>query len=121
MNQNRNNLLKIFLWSPMLSNVGTNGAMIGMAQSLKKHSNAEIYLINVLGEFTKYKSEKFYFIDFFKINNLIPKTGKVSKYLILLFSILSIPFLIRQILKHKPSIIIAGLVGFVPCMLKFFF
>jgi glycosyltransferase involved in cell wall biosynthesis len=121
MNQNRNNLLKIFLWSPMLSNVGTNGAMIGMAQSLKKHSNAEIYLINVLGEFTKYKSEKFYSIDFFKINNLIPKTGKVSKYLILLFSILSIPFLIRQILKHKPSIIIAGLVGFVPCMLKFFF
>ena len=78
----KNNISKIFLWSPMLSNVGTNGAMIGMAKSLKKYSNAEIYLINVLGEFTKYKSDKFYSIDFFKINNLIPNTGKISKYLI---------------------------------------
>jgi len=117
----KNNMSKIFLWSPMLSNVGTNGAMIGMAKSLKKYSNAEIYLINVLGEFTKYKSDKFYSIDFFKINNLIPNTGKISKYLILLFSILSIPLLIRQILKHKPNIIITGLVGFIPGMLKYFF
>tara|TARA_B110000971_G_C20009846_1_gene501054 strand:- start:104 stop:1246 length:1143 start_codon:yes stop_codon:yes gene_type:complete len=117
----KNNISKIFLWSPMLSNVGTNGAMIGMAKSLKKYSNAEIYLINVLGEFTKYKSDKFYSIDFFKINNLIPNTGKISKYLILLFSILSIPLLIRQILKHKPNIIITGLVGFIPSMLKYFF
>jgi len=105
----------------MLSDVGTNGAMIGMAQSLKNYSNAEIYLINVLGEFTKYKSEKFYFIDFLKINNMIPKTGKISKYLILFFSLLSIPFLIRQVLKHKPDIIITGLVGFIPCILNFFF
>ena len=113
--------LKIFIWAPMLSNVGTNGAMIGMAQSLKKHYNHEIYLINVLGEFTKYKSEEFYFIDFLKINNVMPKTGKISKYLILLISLLSIPFLIRQILKHKPDIIITGLVGFIPGMLKYFF
>ena len=121
MSQTNNKSLKIFLWSPMLSDVGTNGAMIGMAQSLKNYSNAKIYLINVLGEFTKYKSEKFYFLDFLKINNMIPKTGKISKYLILFFSLLSIPFLIRQVLKHKPDIIITGLVGFIPCMLNFFF
>lgn len=121
MSQTNNKSLKIFLWSPMLSDVGTNGAMIGMAQSLKNYSNAKIYLINVLGEFTKYKSEKFYFLDFLKINNMIPKTGKISKYLILFFSLLSIPFLIRQVLKHKPDIIITGLVGFIPCILNFFF
>jgi len=121
MSRTNNKSLKIFLWSPMLSDVGTNGAMIGMAQSLKNYSNAKIYLINVLGEFTKYKSEKFYFLDFLKINNMIPKTGKISKYLILFFSLLSIPFLIRQVLKHKPDIIITGLVGFIPCMLNFFF
>ena len=121
MSQNKNNPIKIFLWSPMLSNVGTNVAMIGMAQSLKKYSNAEIYLINVLGEFTKYKTENFYSLNFFNINNLIPKTGKISKYLIFFFSIISIPFLIKKILKHRPNIIIAGLVGFIPCMLKFFF
>ena len=121
MSQSNKNLTKIFLWSPMLSNVGTNGAMIGMAQSLQQHSNAKIYLINILGEFTKYKAENFNFIDFLKINNFIPKTGKISKYLILFFSILSLPFLIIQVLKHKPDIIIAGLVGFIPCILKFFF
>lgn len=121
MNKNNNNSLKFFLWSPMLSNVGTNGAMIGMAKSLKKYSDAEIYLINILGEFTQYKKENFFIIDFLKINDLIPKTGKISKYLILIFSILCIPFLIRQVLKYKPDIIITGLVGFIPCILKFFF
>ncbi|MDA7446618.1 glycosyltransferase [Candidatus Pelagibacter ubique] len=121
MNKNNNNSLKFFLWSPMLSNVGTNGAMIGMAKSLKKYSDAEIYLVNILGEFTQYKKENFFIIDFLKINDLIPKTGKISKYLILIFSILSIPFLIRQVLKYKPDIIITGLVGFIPCILKFFF
>ena len=36
------------MWSPMLSNVGTNGAMIGMAESLKKYLGArKFYLINV--------------------------------------------------------------------------
>lgn len=121
MNKNNNNSLKFFLWSPMLSNVGTNGAMIGIAKSLKKYSDAEIYLINILGEFTQYKKENFFIIDFLKINDLIPKTGKISKYLILIFSILSIPFLIRQVLKYKPDIIITGLVGFIPCILKFLF
>ena len=120
-NQEKNNSLKIFMWSPMLSNVGTNGAMIGMAESLKKYLGAEIYLINVLGEFTKFKDKKFFFLDFFKVSHIIPKTGKISKYLILFFSIICIPFLIRQIFKHKPDIIIAGLVGFIPCMLKYFF
>ncbi|MDC1185243.1 hypothetical protein N8006_00080 [Candidatus Pelagibacter ubique] len=121
MSQTNNKSLKIFLWSPMLSNVGTNGAMIGMAQSLKNYSNAKIYLINVLGEFTKFKDKKFFFLDFFKVSHIIPKTGKISKYLILFFSIICIPFLIRQIFKHKPDIIITGLVGFIPCMLKYFF
>lgn len=121
MNKNNNNSLKFFLWSPMLSNVGTNGAMVGMAKSLKKYSDAEIYLINILGEFTQYKKENFFIIDFLKINDLIPKTGKISKYLIIIFSILSIPFLIRQVLKYKPDIIITGLVGFIPCILKFLF
>ena len=120
-NQEKNNSLKIFMWSPMLSNVGTNGAMIGMAGSLKKYLGAEIYLINVLGEFTKFKDKKFFFLDFFKVSHIIPKTGKISKYLILFFSIICIPFLIRQIFKHKPDIIIAGLVGFIPFILKYFF
>ena len=77
--------LKVFLWSPMLSHVGTTGAMIGMADSLKKYSNYQIYLINVLGEFSEFKKKDFFFLDFIKINNIIPKTGKISKYLIIFF------------------------------------
>ncbi|MDC3372691.1 hypothetical protein OAW30_00045 [Candidatus Pelagibacter sp.] len=53
--------LKIFLWSPMLSNVGTTGAMIGMAKSLKRYMNAQIYLLNILGEFSHYKKKNFFF------------------------------------------------------------
>ena len=71
--------LKIFLWSPMLSNVGTTGAMIGMAKSLKRYMNAQIYLLNILGEFSHYKKEKFFFLNFLKINNIVPQTGKISK------------------------------------------
>jgi len=119
--RNKKKNLKIFLWSPMLSNVGTNSAMIGIAESLKEYSNSQIYLINVLGEFSNFKKKNFFFIDFLEINNIIPKTGKISKYLIIFFSILSIPFLMWQVFKHKPNIIITGLVGFIPCILKYFF
>ncbi|MDA9898681.1 glycosyltransferase [Candidatus Pelagibacter ubique] len=113
--------LKIFLWSPMLSNVGTTGAMIGMAKSLKRYMNAQIYLLNILGEFSHYKKEKFFFLNFLKISNIVPQTGKISKYLIFFFSIISVPFLVAKVFKYKPDIIITGLVGFIPCILNFFF
>ena len=119
--RNKKKNLKFFLWSPMLSNVGTNSAMIGIAESLKEYSNSQIYLINVLGEFSNFQKNNFFFLDFLEINNIIPKTGKISKYLIIFFSILSIPFLMWQVFKHKPNIIITGLVGFIPCILKYFF
>ena len=113
--------LKIFLWSPMLSNVGTTGAMIGIAKSLKRYMNAQIYLLNILGEFSNYDRENFFFLNFLKINNIVPQTGKISKYLIFFFSIISIPFLVVKVFKYKPDILITGLVGFIPCVLKIFF
>ena len=62
--RNKKKNLKFFLWSPMLSNVGTNSAMIGIAESLKEYSNSQIYLINVLGEFSNFKKKKFFFYRF---------------------------------------------------------
>lgn len=104
----------------MLSNVGTNMAMFGMASSLIKYSSAKVYFIDVLGEFSKFNVDNNLYIRFLKINHIVPTTGKISKLLIFLISILSIPFLVAKVIKHKPDIIITGLVGFIPSILKYF-
>ena len=111
----------IFIWSPMISHVGTLRAAIGMAQSLTKYGSANIYLINVFGEFDNYKnSQDFKLLSIFNKISFY-KTGIISKFLIYTFTIFSIPSLIFYILKYKPKIIITCLVGYVPTMLKFFF
>lgn len=106
----------------MLSNVGTINAIIGMANSLSRYSNNKIYILDILGEFKNfYNSYNLNFLSFIKINRIIPSTGKLSKFLIIFFSILAIPFLIRKIIIYKPKYIITGLVGFVPILLKIIF
>lgn len=117
----KKNSLKIFIWSPMLSNVGTNTAMEGIAESLKRYSNSEVYYLDILGEFSNTNNIDDYYIRFLKLNHLVPNTGKLSKFIIFFFSILSIPFLIKNIIVKKPDVIITGLVGFIPCMMKIFF
>jgi glycosyltransferase involved in cell wall biosynthesis len=112
----------IFFWSPMLSNVGTINAMIGMAKSLSRYSSYKIYVLDILGEFRNFHNIKeLNFLSFVKIDNILPRTGNLSKFLILLFSIMAIPFLIRKVIIYKPKYIITGLVGFIPLLLKFFF
>ena len=117
----KNKQLKIFVWSPMLSNVGTNTAMSGIAESLKKYLKSEVYYLDILGEFSNYNDGKNLYIKFLKINHLIPNTGKISKFFIVFFSMLCLPFLAFQIFKKKPDYIITGLVGFIPCLMKIFF
>ena len=105
----------------MLSNVGTINAMIGMAKSLSRYSSYKIYVLDILGEFRNFHNIKeLNFLSFVKIDNILPRTGKLSKFLILLFSIMAIPFLIRKVIIYKPKYIITGLVGFIPLLLKFF-
>ena len=113
---------KIFFWSPLLSNVGTVNAVIGMADSLSKYSNNKVYVLDILGEFKNFRNHnRLHFLSFIKINGIVPSTGKFSKFLIIFFSILAIPFLARKIIIHKPDYIITGLVGFIPILLKLFF
>jgi glycosyltransferase involved in cell wall biosynthesis len=110
-----------FIWSPLIGHVGTIRAAIGMAQSLAKYGHANVYLINVFGEFNNYKnSQDFKLLSIFS-KILFYKTGIVSKFLIYTFTIFSIPTLIFYILKYKPKIIITCLVGYVPIILKLFF
>jgi glycosyltransferase involved in cell wall biosynthesis len=113
---------KIFFWSPLLSNVGTVNAVIGMADSLSKYSNNKVYVLDILGEFKNFRNHnRLHFLSFIRINGIVPSTGKFSKFLIIFFSILAIPFLVRKIIIHKPDYIITGLVGFIPILLKLFF
>jgi glycosyltransferase involved in cell wall biosynthesis len=113
---------KIFFWSPLLSNVGTVNAVIGMADSLSKYSNNKVYVLDILGEFKNFRNHnRLHFLSFIKINGIVPSTGKFSKFLIIFFSILAIPFLARKIIIHKPDYILTGLVGFIPILLKLFF
>jgi len=113
---------KIFFWSPLLSNVGTVNAIIGMADSLSKYSNNKVYVLDILGEFKNFRNHnRLHFLSFVRINGIVPSTGKFSKFLIIFFSILAIPFLVRKIIIHKPDYIITGLVGFIPILLKLFF
>ena len=76
---------KIFFWSPMLSNVGTINAIYGMASAMKKYSNSKIYIFNILGEFNRFKDEKFEFINFISSYFFLPKTGNLSKFFIFFF------------------------------------
>ena len=117
----QNSKINTFIWSPMISHVGTIKAAIGMAKSLRKYGNVNVYLINVFGEFDNYKnSQDFKLLSIFNKISFY-KTGIVSKFLIYIFTIFSIPSLIFFILKYKPKIIITCLVGYVPTMLKFIF
>jgi glycosyltransferase involved in cell wall biosynthesis len=111
----------IFIWSPMISHVGTIKAAVGMAKSLTKYGKTSVYLINVFGEFDNYKNSRdFQLLNIFNKISFY-KRGIFSKILIYTFTIFSMPTLIFYILKYKPKIIMTCLVGYVPTMLKFFF
>jgi len=111
----------VFIWSPMISHVGTIRAAIGMAKSLTKYGRAKVYLVNVFGEFDNYQDNKDF--ELLNIFNKISfyKTGMLSKILIYMFTIFAIPRLIFYIVKYKPKLIITCLVGYLPTMLKFIF
>jgi len=111
----------IFIWSPMISHVGTIGAVIGMAKSFTKYGRAKVYLVNVFGEFNDYQdNQNFEILNIFNQISFF-KTGILSKILIYLFTIFAIPSLIFYTIKYKPKLIISCLVGYIPTLLKFIF
>jgi len=112
---------KVFFWSPMSSHVGTIKAVIGMAESISSYNNYNIFILNIIGEFDKFKNIKYFnFIDFFRVEKIIPKTGIFSKIFIHIFSFFSLPFLIYHVLKHKPDYFITCMVGYLPIFIKLF-
>lgn len=121
---NKVSLKKIFIWSPMISHVGTIKASIGIANSfnkIKQKTKITVYLLNLFGEFDHIQnSENIRKLNIFN-KMIFFKTGILSKVCIHIFSVLSLPFLIFYVFKHKPNVIITCLVGYLPSLLKIFF
>ena len=114
----------IVYWSPCLNKVGTMKSTLNSAISLARYSkNYEVTIINVFGEWTKFK-------DYLEKNNvklkeltfnyynLLPKDGfyksRISYVLIFLISIIPLYFFIR---KTKPYYFIIHLITSLPLFL----
>lgn len=114
---------KIFFWAPLLGHVGTINAVIHSAISLKRYGNVDVYILDSFGQISNFKSTypSINFIRIFNLNNILPKTGILSKISIYFFSILSVPIFIKLMRKYEPDFLIVNLVGVIPLILKPFF
>ena len=115
----------IVYWSPCLNKVGTMKSTLNSAISLAKYSkNFEVTIINVFGEWTKFKgyleknNVKLKNLTF-NYYNLLPKDGfyksRISYILIFLISITPLYFFIK---KTKPDYFIIHLITSLPLFLS---
>ncbi len=119
---------KIFFWSPCLNPVGTIKSTLNSAVSLKKYNNKnDIFMIDVCGEWTKYK--KFLADNSISLINLnfqyfkfLPKKGFfLSRLSYTIIFVLSFIPLVNLLRNHKPDILFLHLITSLPLIiLKFF-
>ena len=115
----------IVYWSPCLNKVGTMKSTLNSAISLAKYSkNFEVTILNVFGEWTKFKDylekNNVKLKDLtFNYYNLLPKNGfyksRLSYILIFLISITPLYFFIK---KTKPDYFIIHLITSLPLFLS---
>ena len=118
--------MKIFYWSPFLSQIATISSVLRSAESItnysiKKHS---ISIIDSVGEWENYNNLKN--IDFIKLykksfyNNL-PKGGFLkSRFSQLIIFVFSFNKLLKLLNKDQPDFLIAHLITSLPILLSFF-
>ena len=121
--------MKLFYWSPFLSNIATVDAVINSIKSLKrygKQNKYETYLIDASGEWQE-KPDKISKIDIIKLYKkkyyrFLPKGNFLKSRLsqILIF-ICNFNLLRKLLLKEKPDFLIAHLIVSLPLALFFFF
>ena len=102
---------KVFLWSPMLSHIGTLQAVLSMSEALNRYNNYQIFLINVFGEFDKYENPNIEKINLLRVKKYIPTTGNISKFFFYIITFALIPVLFYWVKKKKPDIIISNFDG----------
>ena len=117
--------MKIFYWSPFLSNIATINAVIRSAQSIIKYDKSktiEPYIIDSLGEWSKLDAnyENLKIIKLYKknISKILPKGGYFqSRFSQILIFVLCFFKLKRLILREKPTFLIAHLIVSLPMLL----
>ncbi len=122
--------MKVFIWSPFISEVGTTWTVINTAKAIKKYSKNKIncFLINVANEWKSYQNEiSENSINVINLNSKInfdklPKHGfirsRFTYILILLFSIIKLH---KLLVKEKPDFIFIHLITPVPLILLLLF
>lgn len=121
--------MKIFYWSPFLSNIATIDAVINSVKSLKKYDKSNFYelcILDAAGEWqTKNeKLKKINVIRLYKKNfyNLLPKgsyiKSRTSQIIIFILSFFPLKKILTQ---KKPDYIVAHLIISLPLLLFFLF
>ena len=121
--------MKLYYWSPFLTNIATVSAVTNSINSLKKYdkeNNFKTFLIDSSGEWQS-KLDKTLGIDIVKLykknyHNFLPKgnffKSRLSQMIIF---ILNFNLLRKLLLKEKPEFLIAHLIISLPLVLFFFF
>ena len=121
--------MKIFYWSPFLSNIATVDSVTNSINSLKRYSNQnkyETFIIDSTGEWQE-KLEKISGIDIVKLYSksyykFLPKGNFLKSRLSqMIIFILNFNLLRKLLIKEKPDFLIAHLVISLPLILFFFF
>ena len=120
--------MKLFYWSPFLSNIATVDAVTNSINSLKKYDKKNKYkpfIIDCSGEWQE-KSDKTSGIDIIKLYNknyykFLPKGSFLKSRLSqMIIFILNFNVLRKLLLKEKPDFLIAHLIVSLPLVLFFF-
>ena len=120
--------MKLFYWSPFLSNIATVDAVTNSINSLKRYGNKNKYkpfIVDSSGEWQE-KLDKASGIDIIKLYNknyykFLPRGNFLKSRLSqLIIFILNFNVLRKLLLKEKPDFLVAHLVVSLPLVLFFF-
>ena len=122
--------MKVYYWSPFISNVATTSAVINSIKSIKKFSKGKIdcKILNVFKEWDYFKKEiDNYNIDLIDLKTSIdvknlPTKGFIkSRFTYLVTYVLSIVKLHLLLKKNKPEFLIVHLITSIPLSLLILF
>ncbi|MDC3165290.1 glycosyltransferase [Candidatus Pelagibacter sp.] len=114
---------KVFYWSPFLSKIATEKAVINSASNLGKYfKDYDCYIINAIGEFSNYKNLNL--INFFEkdIKKYFPYRGFLKSRISFLIIFLITFFKLKKLLSvSKPDYFIIHLISSLPLILNYIF
>jgi len=122
--------MKLYYWSPFISKIATEKAVINSIKSVTKFSKEKIspYLLDIIGEWDLQKKDlinnNIKIIDLlnFKLSKYLPKYGFLkSRFSYIVVFFFSIFKLHKMLKKEKPEYLMIHLMTFIPLLLLLFF